>query len=284
MEKLAPVFMSSFLVLSTLLGTLSSHVAIANDEAASMGENGFECVIEARTKTRVGSPSSGLVKKILVKRGDKVKKGQIIAKLESSLQKVAVELALMNANDQVELQSRQSRLKLEHDKTERARTLFSKKMVSQSAVDEAETAEELAMLEVQAAKSEQLRRKLILKEARSELALRVVHSPLNGVVTEKMMSVGEFTHEQSPILEIAEIDPLYVEAFLPINLYEHINMKNKATVKPAAPLSGDFQARITVIDQIFDAASGTFGVRMELDNKKGLLPAGVPCQVLFSTK
>lgn len=250
-------------------------------DMAQEADLGFECVIEPRTKAQVGSPSSGLVEKILVTRGDTVKKGQAIARLESSLQRVALELAKLNANDDVELDSRRTRLKLEHDKTERARTLYAKKVVSDAAVDEAMAAEELARLDLMAAEMEQKRKQVILKQAQSELALRTIKSPLDGVVTDRMLAAGEYAHEQSPILEIAEIDPLYVEAFLPIDLYGTVSKNNTAVVHPAPPVGGSFDATITVVDQVFDAASGTFGVRMQLANKDGKLPAGVPCRVTF---
>ncbi|MCH8861053.1 MAG: efflux RND transporter periplasmic adaptor subunit [Proteobacteria bacterium] len=110
---------------------------------------------------------------------------------------------------------------------------------------------------------------------------RTIRSPVDGVITARMLAAGEFVYEQSPILEIAEINPLFVETFLPIDLYQHVRGKETATVVPAAPVSGRFEAKISVVDQVFDAASGTFGVRLLLDNPDGALPAGVPCRVYF---
>jgi len=49
----------------------------------------------------------------------------------------------------------------------------------------------------------------------------------------------------------------------------------------AAPLSGRYQAIITVVDRVVDSASGTFGARLELPNPKGDIPVGVKCRVTF---
>jgi hypothetical protein len=41
---------------------------------------------------------------------------------------------------------------------------------------------------------------------------------------------------------------------------------------------------VTVVDQVLDAASGTFGVRLALPNPERQLPAGIRCKVLFEAR
>jgi hypothetical protein len=41
------------------------------------------------------------------------------------------------------------------------------------------------------------------------------------------------------------------------------------------------KAKVAVVDQVFDAASGTIGVRLELPNPDLRLPAGIHCRVHF---
>lgn len=278
--------------LSTVVGTIAILQGISTipysfslaiqDPYLDAQVQGFECVIEPRTKAQIGSPSSGLIEVVLVNRGDQVVKGQALARLESSLQQVALELAKLNAEDEVDLESRRTLLKLEREKTKRVRKLYETKVVSDAMVEEAKAAEDLAELDLKAAEVEHRRKGVVLKQAQAEIMLRTVRSPINGIVTDRMMTAGEFAHEQSPILEVAEIDPLYVESFLPIDLYESINKNGTAIIHPAEPVGGSFEAVITVVDQVFDAASGTFGVRMQLENNGGELPAGVPCRVTFN--
>ena len=52
-------------------------------------------------------------------------------------------------------------------------------------------------------------------------------------------------------------------------------------MKPEAPLTGEYTAKVTVVDRVVDAASGTFGVRLELPNHDLKLPAGLKCSVRF---
>jgi len=57
-----------------------------------------------------------------------------------------------------------------------------------------------------------------------------------------------------------------------------------ADVTPQAPVNGQYQARVTVVDRVFDSASGTFGVRLELPNPDFELPAGLRCEIRFQPR
>lgn len=278
-------FAATSAVLACLIAAPYDAVSQEIDEFATGFEidsdAGFECVMEPRTMAQVGSPGGGILRSILVSRGDFVTKGQIVAQLESMVQKLALEQARLRANNTVDLESRRERLRLEREKTARIQSLFDKNVVSSAAIDEAKTAQRLAEFAVQAAEMDQKAQRLALKQAEQALERRTIRSPVDGVITARMLAAGEFVYEQSPILEIAEIDPLFVETFLPIDLYQYVRGKETATVVPAPPVSGRFEAKISVVDQVFDAASGTFGVRLLLDNPDGALPAGVPCRVYF---
>ncbi len=55
----------------------------------------------------------------------------------------------------------------------------------------------------------------------------------------------------------------------------------EATVLPEEPVGGEHRAEVTVVDRVVDAASGTFGVRLELPNPDYAIPAGLKCRVEF---
>jgi multidrug efflux pump subunit AcrA (membrane-fusion protein) len=114
--------------------------------------------------------------------------------------------------------------------------------------------------------------------------LRTLKAPFSGIVTERLQNPGElaFTGESAtPILKLAQIDPLRVEVILPLKEYGKIQLGAKAQIVPELPLEGRWQATVKIVDPIVDAASGTFGVRLELSNPQKNIPAGVKCQVQF---
>jgi len=81
---------------------------------------------------------------------------------------------------------------------------------------------------------------------------------------------------------LASINPLNVEAYLPVRYYGLLKLGDNATVHPDEPVGGEYEAKVSIVDQVFDAASGTFGVRLSLPNPGNQLPAGMRCHVTFS--
>jgi multidrug efflux pump subunit AcrA (membrane-fusion protein) len=111
----------------------------------------------------------------------------------------------------------------------------------------------------------------------------MIQSPIDGVVIERFLSGGEYVEDQ-PILKLAQIDPLNVEVILPVARYLSIKVGMKAEVIPEAPLRGSYTAEVKIVDRVVDAASGTFGVRLQLANPGYPLPAGLKCKVIFPGK
>src|SRR3546814_15801780 len=84
----------------------------------------------------------------------------------------------------------------------------------------------------------------------------------NGIVTERAMSAGEYRGPStSHILTIAQINPLNVEVFAPIAQLGMVDVGDMVAIFPEDPVGGQYMARVKVIDRVFDAASGTFGMR-----------------------
>jgi len=102
-------------------------------------------------------------------------------------------------------------------------------------------------------------------------------------VVQVLQKPGEFssTNIKDPIVKLAEIDPLYVEVILPVALYGKIKIGHRATVLPEQPIGGSYSATVKMVDRVIDAASGTFGIRLELPNRNREIPAGARCRVRF---
>ena len=125
---------------------------------------------------------------------------------------------------------------------------------------------------------------LELRRATAELRRRTIRSPVDGVVVERFLSPGEFA-KQDPILKLAQLDPLRVEVFAPVELLGQITVGMEGRVKAEGPVDGVQMAKVTIVDRVVDAASGTFGVRLELPNPGYRVPAGLRCRVeLFKSK
>ncbi len=83
------------------------------------------------------------------------------------------------------------------------------------------------------------------------------------------------------IVTLASINPLNIEAYLPVRYYGTVKVGDKGAVHPDDPVGGEYEAKVSIVDQVFDAASGTFGVRLSLPNPANRLPGGMRCHVTF---
>jgi len=92
------------------------------------------------------------------------------------------------------------------------------------------------------------------------------------------------TWPEDAIMQIARINPLYVEVVVPVEVFGKIEKGMRAEVSPEFPASRTYSARVIIVDKVIDAASGTFGVRLKLPNPDYLLPAGLKCKVVFTVK
>jgi RND family efflux transporter MFP subunit len=255
--------------------------AMAADAADAALE--FDCLLEARQSIDVRSPVEGVIESVLVERGAVVKKGQELAQLASGPERAAVELARSRAKMEGDLKAAQTKVEITKKKYERAEELVKKNFVSANARDEAESDYRLAEEQLRAARENRRLAQLELKRAEAVLAQRTIRSPVNGVVVEVVLHPGELatSNQKDPIVRLQEIDPLNVELILPVSAYGKIRDGQKAVVTLEQPVGGSYTARVEVVDRMVDAASGTFGVRLQLPNPDGKIPAGVKCRAKF---
>ena len=224
---------------------------VYSEESAGFIE--LEGIIEPSEVVDVSSQVPGIVSEMLVERGDYVKKGEVLVRLVSGLEKAAAELA-------------KARVDFGKRKVERNEELYKKQLISIHEKDEMAT--ELIISELQE------------KEALERLELRTIRSTIDGVVIERLGAPGEYVGED-PFLSIAKINPLNVEVVAPVEYVGTIRKGMEATVIPEASVGGEYVVRVIIVDQVIDAASGTFGVRLSLPNPKNKLPAGLKCRVRF---
>lgn len=244
----------------------------------------LDCVIEPNDTVEIGSAVEGILRELTVKRGDQVKQGDVLARLDEELERLTAELARLRAEVDVEVRSGKTQLNFRRRETRRMNDLRAKKVLAESEHDKAKVEESLARLSVEAAVAENKIAQVEHQRAQENLRRRTIVSPLDAVVVDVALSPGEYVHEQAPLMTIASVDPLYVEVFVPVVYFGRIATGMQAEVTPEDPVGGSYTAEVTVVDQVFDPASRTFGVRLQLPNPDYRLPAGLRCKVRFPDK
>ncbi len=250
MLLLSPVVKNKEVHMKLISAIISIFFIFMTVPALSFQADGL---IEPHRVVNLGSPQQGIISTIDVERGDSIKKGQVLATLQSEVEMALVDLKKANKD-------------FADSKKERMEPLYEQELVAPLNMDEAKTMSAIAEAEY--------------KHAYEALRRMKISSPINGVVVELFLSPGEYVENQ-PIMKLAEINPLKIEVILPLDKYGSVRVGTKARVIPESPIRGEYLATVVIVDRVVDAASGTFGVRLSLANPSQRLPSGIKCKVIF---
>ncbi len=212
-------------------------------------ESVLGCLVEPSRKIAVSSPIPGVLEQMRARRGETVKKGELLFQLRAGVQAATVELAKAKAE-------------FARRNLKRNTNLYTEEMLSEHERDEIETESLIAQKELQV--------------AREELALRRVKSPAAAIVVDRHNEAGEFISNE-PVLNLAVLNPLNVELLISSEKFGQFEAGDTLSLLvPYAP-DGEYKAKITIVDPIIDPSSATFRVRASLENPDLSIPSGVSC-------
>ena len=245
-------------VLLTALAGVALGVSMAGlaqtapPKPSGKADSGVICVIEPSLEVNLGVPVEGVLEFVRVDRGDVVSKGQLLARLNSSLEVVAVE----RQSEKAQFGAR---------KMLRNKEMQEKNLISSQELDDISIEQKLAEHD--------------LLERQEQLKLRSLVSPIRGVVVDRFKSQGDLV-KQEKIFRIAQLDPLHVETVVPASFFGKVLMGQQIDVRPQFS-SAPIKARVSAIDKVIDSASNTFRVRLLLPNPRFEIPAGQRCTIGF---
>lgn len=214
----------------------------------------------------------GLIRQILVKRGEQVKKGQVLLKLDRAGFVLGVEQAQAGLNA--------ARVGFGSLETEKKRfdRLLAAKAVPRANYDKVKaqydgTAAKLAMAEVG------------LKMARKALADSELRAPYDGVISMVLKEVGEYAPAMPPtmLMKIVDTSSLEVQIFLPEAEAAYVHPGQEAEVHlDSADLTR--KAKVVFVSSRIEPGSQTFEVRLALDNPDGKIKAGAFSRVKINRR
>ena len=189
-----------------------------------------------------------VVEAVLVEEGDAVTDGQVLVKLRSEKEKFEVEEA-------------EKRVELFEFTAKGQQALLAEKMGSKDAALKSKTELELARIGREAA--------LV------RLHEKTIRSPLAGIVVKKYKEAGESVDRVEKLLDLVNIDQVFVQFYLDPKLWTALKNEQQVTVK--FPVIGDqeFTGKISFIDPRIDAGSNLFRVKVLLENKDHRIKAGM---------
>lgn len=238
------------------------------------------CLIEPDYVAEVGSQVVGVIESIQVERGQPVRKGQVIAMLRADVERAAVGVARSRSDAEADIKAAAANAVFAKQRMDRAKDLLNKNFISEQAYDQIRTESDVAAQKLAQSQEQRRLAQRELELASSQLAMRTVRSPVNGVIVERYMSVGERI-EEKPMVRVAVVDPLRVQVVVPSSMYGRIQVNDIASIMPELANASPVTARVMLIDKVLDSASNTFRVILKLPNPGNTLPAGLRCRADF---
>ncbi|HTF96996.1 MAG TPA: efflux RND transporter periplasmic adaptor subunit [Cellvibrio sp.] len=262
--------------MSLLVLLISGELFAQTQEPAQLN-----CRIEPSITVEMSSAVEGVISEVLVDKNDVVKKGDVVARLDAGLESATAELRRVQSELTSDVQAQQLALEFSERALTRVKDLYDKKAASFSELDKLKTEHAIAKQQLQQALDRKRQAELEHKRALADLQRRTLVSPIDGVVVERMKEPGEHI-DFEPVLRLAQLDPLRVEVFAPASLYGKVKPGIKASVTPELGAdSRSYPAEVTLVDQVIDGPSNTFGIRLSFPNPGNRLPSGLKCRVTF---
>ena len=237
------------------------------------------CLVKPRRVIQLGSPVFGVLGAVLVDRSEVVKQGQDLARLNDQVEEVQAALDRFRAGNRTQIEAQTVDLEWNQRELERRRQLAGNMFSKANDVDEIATKIELDKVAIRKAEADLMTARLESARSDAQLAQKTIKSPMNGVVTDIKLNAGEFIYEQTPIMTIAEVDPLSVDLVMPAERYKSVRVGMIGELRLRPPVDATFPTQVDAIDPVIDPASDTFRVRLTLPNPGNAIPAGTRCSV-----
>jgi len=273
------VLVVALLAVSVLVAPLST-ASSTPEEAQAWLETGHDCLIEPMVIAELGSSVRGIVSRIRVERGQRVKRGQTLVELDASVERAGLEEAEARADTQGETQAREAELNFARQDFIRFEDMHAQRLAPAQQRDEALANRQVAGAALVQALENRRLSQLELLRIRREVERRAISSPIDGVVADVPVTLGELVIDD-PVVRVVQLDPLRVEAVLPGRLFGTFSPEDEALVRAEYDDGLVRRATIELVDPVLDAGSGTFRVRLLLPNPEHAIVAGQQCRVRF---
>ena len=199
---------------------------------------------------------AGRVSQILFKEGERVARGQLLLKLDDSVQ-------------QADLDKARANFVLSKSKFERSEDLRQKGFISSQARDEAENNLKVAQADAE------------LMQAR--IAKTAIRAPFAGTIGLRQVSVGDYVKEGQDMVNLESLDPLKVDFRVPELALSQLKDRQSLQLTLDALPDKAYDGRVLAINPLIDANGRSIVIRAQVPNRDGQLRPGMFARVRLFT-
>ena len=229
---------------------------------------------------RIGATITGRVTDIDALLGQEVKKGEVLARLNSS-ELSTQQLAYLRARAQLELNRRNA---------ERAKSLFEADVIGAAELQRRQSEFQISVAETRAA-SDQLQLLGVTPASIERLgqqgavnSLTPVVSTLNGHVVERKLAQGQVVQPADALFVVADLSRLWAVAQVPEQQVSQVKVGQSVSIEVPALGNEKLVGKLIYVGQTINPETRTVLVRTELDNRDGRLKPAMLASMLIEAR
>ena len=256
----------------------AARKATMNQEVRVVGNLIGEATVAVAPRT------AGRLQDVFVRLGDRVTRGQRIAKIEDF--EIVEQVKQAEAAQEVAaatIRQREADLQLALTNVERSRNLFQRQLLPKQTLDDNEARYQAAVAQIDLAKAQSTQSKARLDELRINLSNTVIVSPVNGFVAKRAVDPGAFVSQNAPIVDVVDISSVRLVVNVVERDLKELRAGATAKVEVDAFPGEMFQGRIARVAPVLDPATRTAPIEIEIPNADFRLKPGMYARVGITT-
>ena len=237
-----------------------------------------------QTTVTVAPRAAGRLQDISVRLGDRVSRGQRVARLEDfELQEQVKQAEAAQEVSMATIRQREADLQLAQTNAERSRNLFQRQLLPKQTLDDNESRYLSAVAAVDLARAQASQSKARLDELRINLGNMIITSPVNGFVSRRVVDPGAFVSQNAPIVDVVDITTVRLVANIIEKDLTELQTGDSTKVEVDAYPGEEFMGRIARVSPVLDPATRTAPIEIEIPNPGYRLKPGMYARVSITT-
>lgn len=220
--------------------------------------------------------AGGRLVSVNVQLGDRVSRGQLLAKIEDQeINEQVKQAEAAHAVAQATIRQREADLKFAEVNLERSQNLFQRQLLPRQSLDDAEARHSAATAQLDLARAQFSQAQARLDELRISKANTSIVSPVNGFVGKRNMDPGAWASQQAPVASVVDISSVRLVANVVEKDLRLVNPGDPARVSVDAFPGEAFDGHIARVAPVLDPATRTAEIEIEVPNRDFRLKPGM---------
>lgn len=227
---------------------------------------------------------NGRLEAVFVRLGDRVSRGQRMAKIED--QELVEQIKQAKASFDVAaatIRQREADLRLAQTNLDRSKNLYERQLIPRQTFDDTDARYQAAAAQLDLARAQFAQAQARLDELNINLANTVITSPVAGFIGRRTLDPGAWVTPNSPFLSVVDIGTVRLVASIVEKDLRKVSTGMKADVTVDAFPGETFSGRIAHVAPVLDPATRTAPIEIDIENSQFRLKPGMYATVNFTT-